>query len=968
MAEELDRLPERSGVVGVKIPDAALELEHHQQRQPTKRRNLWLSSNEAQEDNTVPAVFFESFEVSTTKEIFGDNSDFDKISNDTGLKILQPILESGSSSENIDHLKNTPPKLADRISIDSSRFESDSNNSKDSDEEEESSDSFGHIFESDSEDLFLENIMIQREKRSNSITGLVSAQHLKNIKSIGSITSKVEPHQSARASKLKNVIHSNDYFSSSTEKDSPDDANESPPLALRMQNSENILETTEKSDPILPNNKLRLSGSAGNLSEMLSCQSFPNDSQRESKEFDGCSTVSAGNVLSISTSTYFSSDDSQYRESDEREEDFPGMPRGSGSFSGIFFNAFKVLNRPRTRSLLSQSSSKNSPNSPTLSPTKSIYSDNSESDEEMKIPSIEAKNNKHTLLDRIFHNHQSPTQGYINTQSLGRIVGHSQDIVRNDSGDLSEIHQQQQLSKPNIRPSKIFSFHNIDKSEHSPTRQSHSNEDGEIHTGHSDSENSQHPKTNALGDISISSEIHGLFTVFGHRQRRANSVNTAFSPSTPSTPTPLTTAVESDGIFKVRRHKRASSAGNRDRPSLDEHLQTTSDGEGDYNIFRDLLGNHHKRNNWSQVEHPELSHENNIGQRLLKRGSSTHSNKSSDTMDSPMPRTHSSDTTMTDKYGKLEHVLGKGANATVRLAHKHDDYQNLDRLFAVKEFRKKKRGETQRDYVKKVVAEFCISSSMHHENIIETVDLLQNDKDRWCQIMEYMPGGDLYARIASGHVVDSEKHCYFKQLLSGVAYLHSMGVAHRDLKPENLLLDQNYRILKIADFGVSEVFKTCFQSSSHKAKGVHGSEPYIAPEEWTTNAEYDSSKVDVWACGIIYYALLCNSIPWRAAKAEDPHYRQYTVRRNPDQFTGYPPFDRQLPDTRRILYSMLEPIPSIRWSAKAVLEDPFLEATEQCRTEMDGDEYMKSPTGEVFYGPRWRAVIHKHDHHKEHHK
>lgn len=55
--------------------------------------------------------------------------------------------------------------------------------------------------------------------------------------------------------------------------------------------------------------------------------------------------------------------------------------------------------------------------------------------------------------------------------------------------------------------------------------------------------------------------------------------------------------------------------------------------------------------------------------------------------------------------------------------------------------------------------------------------------------MEYCPGGDLYAAIKKGNMSGATVDCYFKQILEGVAYLHSMGVAHRDIKPENLLLD-----------------------------------------------------------------------------------------------------------------------------------------------------------------------------------
>jgi len=112
---------------------------------------------------------------------------------------------------------------------------------------------------------------------------------------------------------------------------------------------------------------------------------------------------------------------------------------------------------------------------------------------------------------------------------------------------------------------------------------------------------------------------------------------------------------------------------------------------------------------------------------------------------------------------------------------------------------------------------------MHHENVIQTVDLIQDD-NKWCEIMEYMPGGDLYGRIFHGTLTDPDEiNCFFKQLIHGIAYIHSMGVAHRDLKPENLLLNEPGYILKITDFGVSEVFRTCFEKAPRRIRGLCGS-------------------------------------------------------------------------------------------------------------------------------------------------
>lgn len=102
--------------------------------------------------------------------------------------------------------------------------------------------------------------------------------------------------------------------------------------------------------------------------------------------------------------------------------------------------------------------------------------------------------------------------------------------------------------------------------------------------------------------------------------------------------------------------------------------------------------------------------------------------------------------------------------------------------------------------------------------------------------MEYCPGGDLYAAIKKGDLEPMEINSYFKQIIAGISYLHSMGVAHRDIKPENLLIDAKGHV-KITDFGVSDVFRMCWEKKTHLSKGLCGSEPYIAPEQFEHKGE-----------------------------------------------------------------------------------------------------------------------------------
>lgn len=128
----------------------------------------------------------------------------------------------------------------------------------------------------------------------------------------------------------------------------------------------------------------------------------------------------------------------------------------------------------------------------------------------------------------------------------------------------------------------------------------------------------------------------------------------------------------------------------------------------------------------------------------------------------------------------------------------------------MKEF-KRRTSESAEKYSKRLTSEFCISSSLHHTNIVTTLDLFQDAKGEYCEVMEYCAGGDLFTLVvAAGKLEYMEADCFFKQLIRGVVYMHEMGVCHRDLKPENLLLTHD-GVLKITDFGNSECFKMAWE-------------------------------------------------------------------------------------------------------------------------------------------------------------
>ncbi|CAG8706806.1 4139_t:CDS:2, partial [Dentiscutata erythropus] len=301
---------------------------------------------------------------------------------------------------------------------------------------------------------------------------------------------------------------------------------------------------------------------------------------------------------------------------------------------------------------------------------------------------------------------------------------------------------------------------------------------------------------------------------------------------------------------------------------------------------------------------------------------------------------HNSDGSLSEKYGKPQEVVGKGAFGIVRVAHKTEPKVPGEKLFA--EF-KKRHNEPSKRFMKRLTSEFCISSSLHHINVIDTIDLLQDTQGNYCEVMEYCAGGDLYSLIiSSGGLEQNEAGCFFGQLINGVKYLHENGVAHRDLKPENLLLTST-GCLKITDFGNSECFRMAWETQPHLSRGVCGSEPYIAPEEFTGNW-FDPRLVDVWACGIIYMGMLTGRHLWRIAKVhEDFNYKYYLESR---LYGGglLPPFQRLSDSGRRVVSKIIEPDPKLRITAEQITEDPWFLQLDICHRPQTKNAHLPTNT------------------------
>ena len=318
--------------------------------------------------------------------------------------------------------------------------------------------------------------------------------------------------------------------------------------------------------------------------------------------------------------------------------------------------------------------------------------------------------------------------------------------------------------------------------------------------------------------------------------------------------------------------------------------------------------------------------------------------------------------------GKRGKVLGRGATAEVRIMSRKG-VSGGEELVAVKEFRAREKDEDPDDYLKKIQSEYSIAKSLHHPNIVETVRLCSN-KGRWNHVMEFCSYGELFSLVErklfsggqEGYYSVNDRLCFFKQLLRGVDYLHSHGIAHRDIKLENLLLDKQGH-LKLSDFGVAEVFSgehpglriaagECGKNMGEvrlSTPGICGSLPYIAPEVLAKKGDYDPRPLDVWSCAIVFLTMTFGGCPWQAAKTEFEYYARFKkgwdewLETHPDgQITdapdGHPKCGKLFslitpPPIKRLILKMLHPIPEKRITIREVMQSPCIKSIDCCCPE-----------------------------------
>lgn len=308
------------------------------------------------------------------------------------------------------------------------------------------------------------------------------------------------------------------------------------------------------------------------------------------------------------------------------------------------------------------------------------------------------------------------------------------------------------------------------------------------------------------------------------------------------------------------------------------------------------------------------------------------------------------------KYGALGKVMGQGAGGNVRLVERPSD----GKLFAVKQFRPRKSNETRQTYAKTVTSEFCMGAALEHKNIIGIIDLVK-ENETYFEVMEYGPF-DFFNLVMSGKMTRHQIYSAFKQVCNGIAYLHSMGLAHRDLKLDNCVVSYD-GVVKLIDFGSAVVFRYPYQHEITKAKGIVGSDPYLAPEVLYLG-EYDPQPCDIWSLGIIFCCTVLRRFPWRIPSPEDQAFRMFSA--DPENVNGSKSEANEDPKNIRGPWRLLRLLPTSsrellgrilvvdvkkRCSVSDIQEDKWMKRIEEISVLPEGhDEVQHKDTNVISTG------------------
>jgi serine/threonine protein kinase len=208
--------------------------------------------------------------------------------------------------------------------------------------------------------------------------------------------------------------------------------------------------------------------------------------------------------------------------------------------------------------------------------------------------------------------------------------------------------------------------------------------------------------------------------------------------------------------------------------------------------------------------------------------------------------------------------------------------------------------------------EGAITSSLHHKNIVKTLEHGLTTQGEQFLEMELIEGVGLNFLIEThnsaleGHRID-----FLVQVIDAVEYIHEQRFLHRDLCPRNVMVTKE-GLVKVIDFGLAVPYTPEFCRPGNRT----GTPDYLAPElirRMTTD-----HRIDLFALGVTIYETFVGTLPWEKARGSMEVLNKHinVPGRNPSEVR--PDLDKA---TVALLVKAIDRDPRLRFQSAAELRD-----------------------------------------------
>lgn len=173
----------------------------------------------------------------------------------------------------------------------------------------------------------------------------------------------------------------------------------------------------------------------------------------------------------------------------------------------------------------------------------------------------------------------------------------------------------------------------------------------------------------------------------------------------------------------------------------------------------------------------------------------------------------------------------------------------------------------------------------------------------------------------------------FKQVLKGLAFLHSNKIVHRNVKPSNIFytIERGYTVTKLGDFSLATVLPNRMQLYEEV-----GSPSYMSVEMLWGHGYRE--KTDVWSFGVMAYAVLYGEFPYAPREVSSAAIKNTIVsaQKTEPRFLQVPILRDVSSDApRRFVRALLCRDPALRTSAEKALQLAFVSGQETVEAEAE---------------------------------